>query len=576
MIGKAAVRRCAVYTRKSSEEGLEQDFNSLHAQREACESFIRSQRGEGWQLIETAYDDGGLSGGTLERPALQHLLADIAQHRVDTVVVYKVDRLTRSLMDFAKLVELFDRHGVTFIAVTQQFNTTTSMGRLTLNILLSFAQFEREVIGERVRDKIAASKKKGMWMGGVAPLGYEISDRKLAICPEEAETVRLIFRRYLELGSVRLLKQELDQTGVRSKQRAYRNGSRIGGQPFSRGALYALLSNPIYVGEIAHKGARYPGMHEAILDRALWEAVQDRLRDGAPERTRPAAPSENPLMGKLFDEAGHRLTPTHAAKGGRRYRYYVSRALVTGTAEQAPGAWRLPAAQIEHLIASLAANFLSERSEIATALEGAGVQPADIPEALHRAERYRDRLRSELERGDALKEMIDRVELSPDRLRVFLSLPSLLPASAQPIPEHASVLIREFPLRIQRRGVERKIVIDGPGPQATNPDPVLLKEIRRAHRCFDALITGRVGSVAELASIERVSDRYVSSVLPLAFLAPEIIEAIAAGRQPAELTAHRLIRISICPPRGVLRSAALGSPEPDRQPHSEPPIRRQI
>ena len=440
MNGKAAVRRCAVYTRKSSEEGLEQDFNSLHAQREACEAFIRSQRGEGWRLIETAYDDGGLSGGTLERPALQHLLADIAQHRVDTVVVYKVDRLTRSLMDFAKLVELFDRHGVTFVAVTQQFNTTSSMGRLTLNILLSFAQFEREVIGERVRDKIAASKQKGMWMGGVAPLGYEIKDRKLAICPEEAETVRLIFRRYRELGSVRLLKQELDQTGIRSKERARRDGSRIGGQPFSRGALYALLSNPIYIGEIAHKGARYPGQHEAILDRAIWDEVQQRLRDGAPERTRPAAPSESPLMGKLFDEAGQRLTPTHAAKGGRRYRYYVSRALVTGTAEQAPGAWRLPAAQIETLIASLAANVLSESSAIATALERAGVQPADIPEALHRAERYRDRLRSDVERGDALKAMINRVELSPDRLRVLLSLASLLPTSAQPIHEHASVL----------------------------------------------------------------------------------------------------------------------------------------
>src|SRR3954451_10572303 len=284
VIGKAAVRHCAVYTRKSSEEGLEQDFNSLHAQREACEAFIRSQRGEGWRLIETAYDDGGLSGGTLERPALQHLLADIAQHRVDTVVVYKVDRLTRSLMDFARLVELFDRYGVTFVAVTQQFNTTTSMGRLTLNILLSFAQFEREVIGERVRDKIAASKKKGMWMGGVAPLGYEVSDRKLVILPDEAETVRLIFARYLELGSVRLLKQDLGRQGARSKERMYRDGTRVGGQPFSRGALYALLSNPIYVGEIAHKGARYPGQHEAILDRATWDQVQEQLRTAAPAR----------------------------------------------------------------------------------------------------------------------------------------------------------------------------------------------------------------------------------------------------------------------------------------------------
>src|SRR2546423_10919037 len=216
---KVGIRRCAVYTRKSSEEGLEQDFNSLHAQREACDAFIRSQRGEGWRLIETAYDDGGLSGGTLERPALQRLFADIAQHRVDTVVVYKVDRLTRSLMDFAKIVEVFDRHAATFVAVTQQFNTTTSMGRLTLNILLSFAQFEREVIGERVRDKIAASKKKGMWMGGIAPLGYAVENRKLVLLPSEAQTVRRIFDRYRELGSVRLLKQDLDQEGIRSKHR---------------------------------------------------------------------------------------------------------------------------------------------------------------------------------------------------------------------------------------------------------------------------------------------------------------------------------------------------------------------
>ena len=394
--------------------------------------------------------------------------------------------------------------------------------------------------------------------GGRCAPGIRDQDRKLAICPEEAETVRLIFRRYLELGSVRLLKQELDQTGIRSKERARRDGSRIGGQPFSRGALYALLSNPIYIGEIAHKGVRYPGQHEAILDRAVWDAVQQRLRDGAPERTRPAAPSESPLMGKLFDEAGQRLTPTHAAKGGRRYRYYVSRALVTGTAEQAPGAWRLPAAQIETLIASLAAAVLSESSAIATALERAGVQPADIPEALRRAERYRDRLRSDVERGDALKAMINRVELGPDRLRVLLSLASLLPASAQPIHEHASVLIREFPLRIQRRGVERKLVIDGPGPQATSPDPVLLKEIKRAHRCFDALVTGQVGSVAELATIEGVSDRYVSSVLPLAFLAPEIIEAIAAGRQPADLTAHRLIRSLDLPTEWTAQKRSLG------------------
>jgi site-specific DNA recombinase len=368
MTAKAAIRRCAVYTRKSSEEGIEQDFNSLQAQREACEAFIRSQRAEGWRLIATAYDDGGLSGGTLERPALQHLLADIGERRVDTVVVYKVDRLTRSLMDFAKIVELFDRHGVTFVAITQQFNTTTSMGRLTLNILLSFAQFEREVIGERVRDKIAASKRKGMWMGGVPPLGYAITDRKLTVVPEEAATVRLIFRRYLELGSVRLLKQDLEQTGIRSKQRVRRDGSRIGGQPFSRGALYALLSNPLYIGEIAHKKARYAGQHAAILDQGIWDEVQKRLRSRTTQRTRTRARSDSPLLGKLFDETGVRLTSHHAAKRARRYRYYVSNTLVTGTAKETPGAWRLPAVALENVIANLSASVLAESSVIANCI----------------------------------------------------------------------------------------------------------------------------------------------------------------------------------------------------------------
>jgi len=312
-------RRCAIYTRKSSEEGLEQDFNSLHAQREACEAFVRSQRHEGWRLIETAYDDGGISGGTMDRPALQRLLEDIRADRVDTVVVYKVDRLTRSLADFTKLVGVFDAHEVSFVAVTQQFNTTTSMGRLTLNVLLSFTQFEREVTGERIRDKIAASKKKGIWMGGVAPLGYEVRDRKLVPVPGEARAVRTVYRRYLELGSVRLLQRDLERQRIVSKVRLRRDGSRMGGAAFSRGALYALLSNPLYVGEISHKGTRYPGEHEAILDRRVWDEAQLRLREQGPGsfvRDRKTAPS--PLIGRLIDEAGNPLTPSHATKHARR------------------------------------------------------------------------------------------------------------------------------------------------------------------------------------------------------------------------------------------------------------------
>jgi len=333
---KTPVRRCAVYTRKSSEEGLEQDFNSLHAQREACEAFIKSQAGEGWRLIKTAYDDGGLSGGTMERPALQCLLADINQGLIDVVVVYKVDRLTRSLTDFAKMVEVFDARGVSFVAVTQQFNTTTSMGRLTLNVLLSFAQFEREVTGERIRDKIAASKQKGMWMGGLVPLGYDVNERRLAINQSEAQSVREIFRRYLELGSVRLLMEDLNRRSIRSKVRVAKNGRKSGGNPFFRGALYVLLSNPIYIGEIRHKGVRHPGLHESIVDRELWDKTQLLLRSqavrGASRATKSAA---SPLTRKLFDESGQSLTPSHAMKGERRYRYYVSRNLIKGMADSA-------------------------------------------------------------------------------------------------------------------------------------------------------------------------------------------------------------------------------------------------
>src|ERR1700746_1297618 len=282
------IRRCAVYTRKSSEEGLEQEFNSLHAQREACEAFIKSQAGEGWRLVRTHYDDGGLSGATMERPALQRLMADIAKGLIDAVVVYKVDRLTRSLADFAKMVEVFDARGVSFVAVTQQFNTTTSMGRLTLNVLLSFAQFEREATGERIRDQIAASKRKGIWMGGLVPLGYEVRDRQLVINEAEATTVRHIFTRYCELGSVRLLKEELDRNGVRSKIRVSKDGVESGGQAFSRGALYTLLRNPIYVGEIRHKGVCHPGQHAPIVDRAIWDKVAKLLLERPPVREREA------------------------------------------------------------------------------------------------------------------------------------------------------------------------------------------------------------------------------------------------------------------------------------------------
>ena len=312
--------RCAIYTRKSSEEGLEQEFNSLQAQREACEAFISSQLHEGWVCLRAVYDDGGFSGATMERPALQRLLADITAGRVDTIVVYKVDRLTRSLADFAKIVEILDARGASFVSVTQQFNTTTSMGRLTLNVLLSFAQFEREVIGERIRDKIAASKKKGMWMGGVPPLGYRVQDHRLVIIDSEAELVRSISRRYAELGSVRLLKEELEARGIKSKSWTSASGRLIGGKPFSRGALYLMLRNRIYRGEVVHNGQSHPGEHKPIIDQPLWDAVQAQLAGNTAERnagTRTRQPSL--LAGMLFDRDGNRMTPSHAVKKGTRY-----------------------------------------------------------------------------------------------------------------------------------------------------------------------------------------------------------------------------------------------------------------
>ena len=288
---RTSTRRCVIYTRKSSEEGLEQEFNSLQAQREACESYIKSQQSEGWRMIKTAYDDGGLSGGTMNRPSLQQLLSDIRERKIDVVVVYKVDRLTRSLADFAKMVEIFDAQNVSFVAVTQQFNTTTSMGRLTLNVLLSFAQFEREVTGERIRDKIAASKRKGMWMGGFVPLGYNVRDRRIVVDEGEAEIVRYIFRRYQELGCVRLLKDDLDRRGVLSKRRISKGGVESGGHPFSRGALYALLSNPIYVGEIRHKKALASrstradsGSRSVGANAATTPGAQDANQDPEPKR----------------------------------------------------------------------------------------------------------------------------------------------------------------------------------------------------------------------------------------------------------------------------------------------------
>src|SRR6266436_4271618 len=347
-VGKLA--RCAIYTRKSSEHNLDLAFTSLDAQREACEAYIKSQAHEGWRTIPGRYDDGAFSGASLDRPALQRLLADVRAGTIDIVLVYKVDRLTRSLADFAKLIELFDAHDVSFVSVTQSFNTSSSMGRLTLNVLLSFAQFERELIGERVRDKIAASKRKGIWVGGPVPLGYAAVDKKIVVVPVEAAAVRIIFTRYLELGSVRALAEDLDRRGIRSKPRPLSDGSIIGGGRFGVGALAHLLKNRFYIGEVVYRGDVHRGEHEPILDSALFAAVQGKLAAQARARRCRLRGSPAILSGRLFDEHGNGMSPSHTNKKGARYRYYVSQAVLQGT-PQPPGLiGRVPAAELETLV----------------------------------------------------------------------------------------------------------------------------------------------------------------------------------------------------------------------------------
>ena len=532
--GKSQPRRCAIYSRKSSEEGLEQDFNSLHAQREACEAFIKSQQCEGWRLVRAAYDDGGFSGGTMERPALQRLLADIRERVIDVIVVYKVDRLTRSLADFAKMVELFDAHAVSFVAVTQQFNTTSSMGRLTLNVLLSFAQFEREVTGERIRDKIAASKRRGMWMGGTVALGYDLSDHRLVINPAEAETVKGIFQRYLELRSVRLLKDDLDRRGIISKIRLSRNGNRSGGKAFSRGALYELPSNPVYIGEIRHRKERHPGQHEPIMDRELCGRAQRQLRDQAARCKRRATKADpSPLAGKLFDEDGECLYVAGAAKGERRYRYYVSRRLVTGSADKVRNGWRLSGPQIERTVAVAARQLLNDHAAISTSACNLGVGAGDIPAVLEAAGEWSRRLQSEADSAAALSGVVDRVNLKPGGIELSINLP--LPVDGAHGAAAMLPITQFFAMRMKRRGVDMRLIIAGADAPPRKPDAALLKAIARAHWWFEELISARATSLAAIASREGVTDRYVARLIRLAFLAPKIVEAIAERGELADL-----------------------------------------
>jgi DNA invertase Pin-like site-specific DNA recombinase len=546
--------RCAVYTRKSSEEGLEQQFNSLDAQREACEAYIASQVGEGWQLVKTRYDDGGLSGGTIERPALLHLLADIKAHRVDVVVVYKVDRLTRSLADFAKIVEVFDSHGVSFVSITQQFNTTTSMGRLTLNMLLSFAQFEREVTGERIRDKIAASKRKGMWMGGFVPLGYESKDRSLVINEAEAETVRTLFRLYLAQGSVRRVKEEADRLRLASKLRPAENGRMRGGRPLSRGYIYKLLGNPLYVGRIAHKGAVYDGQHALIIDAETWDAVQARLTENAKERIAGAgATAPSLLAGLLYDDRGNRLSPSHAVKAGRRYRYYVSQALLQDANGTAGSVVRLPAHEIEAVVCGRIRALLKDRAavidELARSDRSLRGQHRLITAGTRQAAAWPQL--TQQEQRAFLAAVVTRITIRAEEIEIALSRSRLRqrllgsPTSdvvAGIHPEGDSLTL-SVAARLRPCSGELRLVLPAGNETdlAPRPNRVLIKALVKACAWKEQLISGRSSSILAIATDEGVTDRYVARLLKLAFLAPDIVEAILEGRQPADLELQRVL-----------------------------------
>jgi DNA invertase Pin-like site-specific DNA recombinase len=532
--GRKASLRCAIYTRVSTESGLEQEFNSLDNQREASEAYVRSQAHEGWKLIRDHYDDGGFSGGSIDRPALAKLLEDVRARRVDVIVVYKVDRLTRSLADFAKLVELFDEHDVSFISVTQAFNTTTSMGRLTLNMLLSFAQFEREITGERIRDKVAASKKRGIWMGGAVPFGYRVENRALNIVEEHAEFVRDIFRRYLEVGSVVRLKIVLDGENVRVPVRVVGTGRATGGGLMSRGHIYWILSNPIYIGRLRHKGQIHDGLHTAIVDQQTWDRVQLQLAAQTQQRADPRRGAGSFLAGKLFDDRGNRMGPSHAAKGGRRWRYYISRAILAGRKSDAGSVARVPAAQIEKQVfdavkAAIASRRLTDELGALSLGNVYGKTVGSQPTAVEC---------QELSLHEKMLDAIERVTISKNTIEIRLS--DAVPTGGQ----HRTLGLPWMP----PSPYQRREIIQGEGeprspirPMRVRARAVFAESLRNAHCWLDELIRDPDQTVAGIAAREQKSERSIRMTLSLAFVAPPIVAAAMEGRLPRGFGSKRLM-----------------------------------
>jgi DNA invertase Pin-like site-specific DNA recombinase len=482
--------RCAIYTRKSTEHGLELEFNSLDAQRDACEAYIKSQASQGWRALPQHYDDPAYSGGNLDRPALQQLLKDIDAGRVDVMVVYKIDRLTRSLADFAKLVEAFDAKSISFVAVTQQFNTTTSMGRLTLNVLLSFAQFERELSSERVRDKVAASRRKGKWTGGTVPLGYDAKDKKLVINKAEAETVRCIFKRYLELQSFGKLVEDLDAKGIVTKRRDTKVRKFNGGIPFTYGPLAYFLKNRVYIGETGHKDKWFPGEHEGIVDRKTFDQVQQLLKSKSDGRDATRTASEALLLGKLYDDKGNRMSPSYSTKNGVRYRFYLSSALLRGRKTDVGSVGRVSAAEIE--------------SAVLTAL-----QP-------HQG-------REETNNGRDPFGAVERVVISRDQLMLTVE-----GSSGASIPAEITVA--------WSAKAKDSAVVESSGAPEDSHNETLIQSIVRAHVWMDSLREGTYKSIEDLANANRMHPKVVRQALRLALLSPDVTSVILEGRQPAGLS----------------------------------------
>jgi site-specific DNA recombinase len=533
--------RCAIYTRKSSEEGLDQAFNSLDAQREACEAYALSQRHEGWRVLPARYDDGGHSGGTLARPALQRLLEDIQAGQVDLVVVYKIDRLTRSLMDFAKLVEVFDRQGASFVSVTQQFNTTSSMGRLTLNVLLSFAQFEREVTGERIRDKVAASRRKGMWMGGPIPLGYRVANKALVIDSEEAALVRRIFERYCALGCAQKLKDELESLGLCGKARTQRNG-KVATRPLSRGALYAILQRRLYVGEVHHAGEHFPGQHEAIMPLELWEKAQALLASQRQRRRVGKNVQHGSLLaGTISDARGRPLTATHTTKGGKRYRYYLRR----GSLAKSQDGPRLclPAHDIERIaqeqwLAFLAAPDLDLQLGVSEARDSLTLR-ATAQRLIEQWPSLAGPARKALLQAVGFRVSTDgrRVDVStdPQRLRSHLLGAQVVEPESRPAPPR---VVRTVDVSLRKAGGETRILESDSAPVATALLPAhqtLLRIIAQGREWVGWFASGKVACIEDIRQATGLSHAHIARGLKCMRIPPDLVSRLAAGTAPTNL-----------------------------------------